>query len=134
MTTTNVKTIKTDGGDYTSLQNWQSGRAADITAATGSDSIEEAVCYAKEDPNLTIQGWTTAPGNYIYIHCDSTGRHAGVWDEAKFHMVQVNYGNIYVYEEYVRLDGLQILVTVNDGSGRTALGVNINAGGNDVTV
>ena len=46
--TTNVRTIKASGGDYTTLAAWEDARDGNLTVP-GDGSIEEAVCYSLDD-------------------------------------------------------------------------------------
>jgi hypothetical protein len=115
MATTYVSTIKSSAGDYTTLAACEAGRQAahaggDITAATGDDSIEEWVCFSLSDAGgrVDIDGWTTAAGNYLYAHADATGRHAGKWDATKYNFVVTDNVSLAIYEDYVRIDGLQL--------------------------
>lgn len=63
--------------------------------------------------NFAISGWTTGITTYILIEGsgDSTGKHAGVWDDGKVTMAVSNTGGIIIIQEdYVRLKGFQIKV------------------------
>ncbi len=109
MATTIYKTVKASGGDYTTLAAWEAGQQADITAATGNDTIQDCTVFPIDDvAAVIILGWTTAAGNYIYVHADSTARHAGVWNGDKYNLVLANAQPLDIREDYVRIDGLQI--------------------------
>ena len=59
-----TKTIKSSGGDYTSLSAWEAAEQADITGL--GPSIAE--CYDVDDTTpTTISGWTTTASDYIEI-------------------------------------------------------------------
>ena len=76
MPTTITSTIKSSGGDYSSLTAWESAKQADIVAA---DQIQAAECYIFEDTSqLTIDGWTTDATRRIKIYTPSSQRHNGV--------------------------------------------------------
>lgn len=103
------KTVKSSGGDYTTLALWEDANDGDITGV----GISEVECFSTSDTSrLTINGWTTDATHYIYIHTHATGRHAGVWDGAKYNLTYTAGANsesaILNYENYVRIDGLQI--------------------------
>ncbi|MFA4941286.1 MAG: hypothetical protein WC582_01650 [Patescibacteria group bacterium] len=61
-----------------------------------------------ETGTLNITGWTTNSSHYIRIYTDSTGRQAGVWDDTKYRLSSTNANVLNIYEDFVRVDGLQI--------------------------
>lgn len=98
-----TKTVKSSGGDYSSLSGWEAGQQKVISAG---DS-EEAECYSFSDTTqLVIDGWTTAADAYIRIYAASGERHAGKWDSTKYRLETTATNNIL--ENYVRFEGLQI--------------------------
>jgi hypothetical protein len=111
MTTTNTRTVKSALGDYTSLSNWEAGRQADLVAG---DLIEIAECYSMTDTTqCIILGWTTGVNNYPKIYTPTSERHDGKWNAAKYILdtgAAQNTGTIYVRQDYVRIDGIQIEV------------------------
>jgi len=56
--TFSTKTIKSSGGDYTSLTAWEAGEQADLVAL---DRVAVAECYDFEsvESPISINGWTT---------------------------------------------------------------------------
>lgn len=79
MATEVISTIRSSGGDYTSLSAWEAGEQADLVTA---DEISVAECYhdwpgGLED-NVTIAGWTTDSTRYPKITVPSSDRHTGV--------------------------------------------------------
>lgn len=108
MPTTNTRTIKSAGGDYTSLSAWEAGRQADLVAG---DIIEVAECYSMADTtNVIINGWTTDATRYIRVYTPAAERHDGKWNTAKYYLsVNSNFAvPMRIFEDYVRLEGLQI--------------------------
>lgn len=107
-----TKTIKPSGGDYTSLAAWEAGRQGDLVAA---DTIEVAECYAaiKDTSRVIIDGWTTGANNYIKIYTPASERHDGKWHTSKYQIKWDTFSAdlIYINEDYVRIDGLQLDVT-----------------------
>src|SRR4030067_2642327 len=98
-----VKTVKSSGGDYSSLSAWEAGQQKVISAG---DS-EQAECYSFSDTTqLIIDGWTTAADAYIRIYVASGERHAGKWDSTKYRLESTASKNIL--ENYVWFEGLQI--------------------------
>lgn len=129
MTTTVTKTIKSADGDYTSLSAWESANQADITLATGSDTIQQAECYnfASAD-TLTLSGWTTAAGQYIRIFTPQAQRHAGTIASG-FRLTQNGSdGAIRLAEEFVRIEGLVVLITDVGDNGIGDVGIPNAAG------
>ena len=110
MTTTNTRTIKSSGGDYTSLSSWEAGRQADLVAG---DLIEVAECYdlgAADTTAVNINGWTTGASNYIRITVPSAERHTGTRNTSKYRLVVSSAFSsaLEINEEYVRVEGLQL--------------------------
>ena len=83
-------------------------------------------CYydsAADTTAVTINGYTTGENNYIKIYtpknttteCNTNQRHQGKWDEGKYRIEITVSGNaqngILIQDDYVRIDGLQILLT-----------------------
>jgi len=66
------------GGDYTSLQDWQSTEKRDIVK---SNVISLAEVYpggnASNNSALLLDGWTTDRTRYIFIRASESGRHNG---------------------------------------------------------
>ncbi len=113
MPTINTRTVKSAGGDYTSLSAWEAGRQGNLTV---TDAIEIVECYNKTDTlPLFLSGWTTSATQYISILAVGAGRHAGVWDSSKYELVLTASTPIQVTEEYVRIDGLQIHLNLPTG-------------------
>jgi len=70
------------GGNYTTLTAWVADRAADITAASGRNSIEVAECYNDWGSGLndvvTITGFTTDSTHYLKVTVPVSERHTGI--------------------------------------------------------
>jgi hypothetical protein len=120
MTTTVTSTIKTAGGDYSSLSAWEAAKQADIVAA---DEIQQAECYDGAFNGLTgIVGWTTSATNYIRIYTPTAERHNGTSRDVSGVGAQFTYDGsttddsvLYISEDYVRLEGLEIKNTAASG-------------------
>ena len=116
---------------YTSLFNWESSTENanitepvenDVNPSTdlvSADSIMMVAAYGDgpDTTNLDINSWTTGSNNYIKIYTPTgtsevgiTQRHSGVWDTSKYYIEAVEKV-IDVWEEYVRIEGLQIRQT-----------------------
>jgi hypothetical protein len=120
-----IKTIKPSGGDYTSLSAWEAGEQGDLVAA---DQIRTAECYSMSDTAaVMIDGWTTDAARYIRIYTPAAERHGGKWDSAKYRIERTLTANgqsaIDNREDYVRIDGLQVLLDFNNGNWTGASGI-----------
>jgi hypothetical protein len=111
MPTTITKTVKTSGGDYTSLSAWEAGEQADLPTL---DQISVAECYAMDDTAaVTLDGWTTDATRYIRIYAPSSERHPGKWDTGKYRKTNAAGPLVTILENYVRMEGLQLHRTGN---------------------
>ena len=100
-----TKTIKTSGGDYTTLSAWEAGEQADITGL--GPSVAE--CYSMSDTTaVVIAGWTTTASDYIRIYTPTSERHDGKWNTSKYRLTSGNSTAIDISEDFVRIDGLQL--------------------------
>ena len=107
-----TKTIKSSGGDYTSLSAWEAAEQADITGL--GPSIAE--CYDVDDTTpTTISGWTTTASDYIEIiaataaRCNGSTR-AQTTDTYRLSGSNGN-GQLRIAEDYVRVSGIEIKST-----------------------
>lgn len=78
---------------------------------------------------FAITGWTTGVDNYIHVEAsaDSTGKHAGYWDDGKVTLAAENQasGMLGISEDYVILQGFQIQST--ESSVNSAYTVNVTS-------
>jgi len=110
-----VKTIKSSGGDYSSLSAWEAGQQKVISAG----NTEQAECYNFQDTTgIIIDGWTTVATGYIRIYTPSTERHTGTRGTG-YRLVVSGAGvdAINNAEEYVRLEGLELKASGSGASG-----------------
>lgn len=108
MATTITKTVKSSGGDYTSLSAFEAAIPASIVA---TDEIWKAVCYAFEDTTpCTIDGVTTDATRYIQVTVAPGHRHSGVWTTAAYRLnVNTTFSKpLNVFIPNVRLEWLQV--------------------------
>ncbi|NIM99432.1 MAG: hypothetical protein GTO24_15590, partial [candidate division Zixibacteria bacterium] len=109
---------------FSGASGWETSRQRDLTAATGDDSIEVAVCYKDSGPiseQVEIFGWTTGPNNYIRVWVPAGQRHngiAGAGFALKWNGTGTNVQLFEINEEYVRIEGIEI-----DGSLANAPGI-----------
>jgi hypothetical protein len=102
---------------YNTLSGWESARQRDLTATTGDDSIEVAVCYKdgvlQEIDVVEIDGWTTAEDNYIRIWVPEGQRHTGTAGtgfvlKPNTTTPQEWFLIFWIDELYVRFEGIEI--------------------------
>jgi hypothetical protein len=107
------------GHDYHSLSLWNAGEQGDLTGAR--NEIAVAKCRATngvaDTTSCTISGWTTSATQYIKIWTDpaESYRHDGKYNTNKYRMELTNNYAIVQYENYVKIEGLQIQITLNTG-------------------
>ena len=115
------------------LRNFDTGNR-DIAVNSEQWNI---ACYAHgttaDTAGTTIDGWTTAPQNYIKIYTPTltsevgtSQRHSGKWDEGKYRLeISMTYDYqmaIKVDDDGIRIDGLQFKITNNDYLATRAIG------------
>lgn len=120
-------TVKSSGGDYTSLNAALAGESTDLVNTL--DGILTIECYAMEDttPATTGTGYTTDADHYINIVVPAAERHGGTRNAAKYRLDGTKtYGSMLgIDEAYTRVTGLQIK---NAGTS-SANGIGTSAGG-----
>ena len=113
-----TKTIKSSGGDYTSLAAWESGMQDDLVSTT---TISIAECYAMDDPGGTVQieGWTTSSDYYIKIYTPASERHDGKWNTSKYRLSVSGSQPINIGDgaNFIRIDGLQLYCALSSEYG-----------------
>lgn len=113
MPTVRTVTVKSSGGDYSSLSSAEAGEQGDLVSLDRQTDIE---CYAMSEATtatVSIDGWTTDATRYIRIYAASGQGHSGVWDSSKYNIVRsTDFGAVIgVNENYVRLEGLQLAIS-----------------------
>ena len=99
-------TVKSSGGDYTSLAAAIAGEAGDLVAA---DEWLHVECYAMQDTSqVAVTGYTTNASCYIKIDTPLSERHQGVWDTNKYCINRDTYStNLTISVANVLVEGLQ---------------------------
>lgn len=111
MPTVSTVTVKSSGGDYTSLAGAEAGEQADLVSADVQLDIE---CYAFDDmTRCDFDGWTTDATRYIRVFTPAAERHNGAWDTSAYRLRAGTDFNraIAISEDYVRLEGIQVEYT-----------------------
>lgn len=135
-----TKIIDPDNGGgthYTSLDAWEDALGGTTTGhLPNDDQIALAQCRNSSGGTDTaavfIDGWTTDATRYIKAEAYTGYRHAGVWDAAKYHIAVTDNEVIQTREDYIRIDGIQLHVTVTANNAGIALYVNVANAGNDI--
>ena len=107
MPTVRTVTVKSSGGDYTSLSAAEAGEQADLPALDRQTNIE--VYDFTDTTTVDITGWTTDATRYINIYAAVGNGHSGTWDNSKYNLsISAAFGGaLAVRENYVRVTGLQ---------------------------
>jgi len=104
-----IRTVKTTGGDYTSLNAWEVGQQSDLVSENKRRTAE---CYAMQDTiSVTFDGWTTSSTRYIKAYTPVSGRHDGKWNTSKYYLRVQGSWSIATYEQFLILEGIQAEVT-----------------------
>lgn len=107
------------GGDcaFQSLNVWESTTQQDLTDGGGDIAIATCASGGTADTTATaVNGWATAAASYILIESAPTDRAVkDEWDAAKYRLEVVDDDSLGIIDEYVRVDGLQVQMTVEDG-------------------
>lgn len=123
MPTLRTVTVKSSGGDYTSLSAAEAGEQADLVTL---DRQLDIACYAMEDTaRVLFDGWTTDATRYIRVYTPASERHDGKWNASKYRLnitTAAFFTATDFLELHTRVEGLQISVTP-DGNGRIAVGM-----------
>lgn len=116
MATNRTVTVKTSGGDYTSLAAAIAGEDKNLVSLDRQLTIE---CYAKQDTSavyFTRTAWTTDATRYILVTCPSTERHSGIYSTSKYRLEVSNNTPFRIdHGVFITVEWLQIhLVTGTD--------------------
>ena len=108
-------TIKSSGGDYTTIALWEADTDNDLT---GAGAVIGEIYDVNPTAALTIAGATNGDAsNYRGLTVNSAYRHAGVWNTGKMNW-QVAALPLTVDESFTRLSYLQIHNSdATDGNG-----------------
>ena len=107
-----TSTIKSSGGNYTSLSAWESAKQADLTGS----GPEIAECYDVDDTTpTTITGWTTTTSDYIEVTAATAARCNGSTRAQTTNTYRLSgtnsSGQLRIAEDYVRVSGIEIKAT-----------------------
>jgi hypothetical protein len=104
MATTRTVTVKTSGGDYTSLSAALSGEAGNLVTL---DRLLVISCYNMQDTTAaTISGFTTDSTRYVKIV--AAEKHNGKWSTAGYRLVLASGNPLNIDNGYTVLEDIQI--------------------------
>lgn len=107
MPTTTTKTIKSAGGDYSSIAGFEAGEQADLVSG---DAIKQAECYAFEEQTVsglnTFDGWTTDATRYIRVYAATGQRHTCAPNTGFRIYIQGSGRGFNIVEENMRVEGI----------------------------
>lgn len=120
MATESIKSIRSSGGDYTSLSAWEAGEERDLVTA---DEIAIAECYddwpSGLNDTVVISGtWVSDSTRYPIIRCATGHGHDGT-PGSGFHIrhSSVSGTAITIQVSYTRVIGLDVANSTGSGSG-----------------
>jgi hypothetical protein len=117
---------------YSSLNAAEAARNADITAGNAVRFLCHNTSGGTDSTAVRFDGWTTDADSYIKVEADSSYRHAGVWDASKYNMAVTDAELLETREDYVRVIGIQLHITVDANNIGIALYVNIANASNEI--
>lgn len=111
MPTLRTVTVKSAGGDYTSISAAEAGEQGDLVTLDRQLDIECYASAAGDSTQCTINGSTTDSTRYIRVICPAGERHAGIWNAAKYHISVTTSGSpggcITCSDDFTRIEYLQ---------------------------
>ena len=123
----------TEAHPYNTLNEAEQAKDANITGAGPVTFICQGSTQA-DDAAVSVGGWTTTAADYVEITTAAADRHAGVWSDMKYRLNVNGSRVIYLNEDYIRLDGLQITKTSTANGQDGILNYGQTNGANDLRV
>ncbi|MFH0854631.1 MAG: fibronectin type III domain-containing protein [bacterium] len=118
--------------DWEDAEDGAGARDLVIENAIAVARIDGAWASADADGDIEINGWTTGANNFIRIYTTAAARHDGKWNTGKYRIESTNSNTLYIREQYVYAEGLQLKITSTIGSRH---GVEVNTSSpSDVSV
>lgn len=126
--TVKTVTVKSSGGDYTSLQGAITGEVATNADLVAGDIQLNIACYAMSDTTAAdVDGFTTDATRYVRIYAPTGERHTGKWDTAKYRLEVTDAAPLHINDKYVRVDGIQVRIVLPTSG---LFGIHVAAGAN----
>jgi hypothetical protein len=102
-----VKSVKSSGGDYASMQLCVAGQAADLVS-NNTKVVCEAQSAFEDTTAVDITGYTTDENHYIELRANDAVRHQGMYSTGKYRLKVNGTNAITIQEGNVKINGLQI--------------------------
>jgi hypothetical protein len=111
-------TVKPSGGDFTNLDaaiDHLAASHANFVTADVYGEIEISGTWSSADTAaVDITGLTLDATRYLSIYTDAANRATGPWSTSKYQLLPANANAMYIREDFVRVDGLQIGLSAVD--------------------
>lgn len=134
-----TKTVKTVGGDYTTLALAIAGEVAARANLVGLDQQLDIQVFAGvvDNATVTIDGFTTDATHFVRVIAPAGQGHAGIFDVAKYRIDTSNQNALVINDNFVRIEG-NIQVRLSSASGSTlraiTIGSALSAGAYDIRI
>ena len=103
-----TKTLKTSGGDYSSIVTWESTEQTDLVAAGEQHVLSCFTGTYTINGGVNIDGWTTDAVSYITVEAEPGSRHGGVWGAGVKFTNSTNWTYTFgVSQDYTVVDGVE---------------------------
>lgn len=129
MSTLVIKTVKSSGGDYSSLVAWEAGQQSDFVSG---DTIQQADCYGFLDSGaVTIAGSTVDSTHYMRIVAASGAEAQIPWNTSTAYRLRGTFCPLTINQSYTRVERIQLETNIDDTN---LTGVQIDRAAVDVLV
>ncbi len=122
MPTTVTKTVKSSGGNYTSLVSFEAGEQRDLVAA---DEIAEAECHGFDDNaagNCVFDGWTTDATRFIRIRAPAGEYPTMPTASGKYRLIGNGDNPLQFAVDYVRVERITVMTSGSFSGGIICIG------------
>jgi hypothetical protein len=124
--------IRASGGDYSSLATALSTEAADLTGdGPAIFIIDDAF---DDNAGFAVSGYTTTASDYIKITGSGDGRFPGYHSRDHYRVVAGTTGACYIYENYVWIDGIQMLTLHTNAGGDNGVYITDQTSNNKIEI
>jgi len=107
-------TICESGCNYSKLSTWETAQQANLTGTGPCIANISGTWVNPDNTRVSILGWTATEADYIRIYTEGNARHNGTFSQTAYRITGDNTtatgGMISIQEDYVHIDGLQIMV------------------------
>lgn len=121
------------------FDRWSNGR--DIATVNEQWNVTAYAGSGADTTMLSVNDWTTAPLNYLKFYAPisageagSRQRHGGKFDTGKHYLQVSNSDGVRLYDEYVRIEGLQVQRTSTNADYQTCISIGNVGKNNDIQI